>query len=103
MKSKEMRAVLDRWKESGQSLRAFGVREGHSYSKLLYWRRRLEPREPKPEKIDFAPVQVVQAPETVPVKSDTIGIWLPNGVSLDVPAGVASEDVLRLVESLSRC
>ena len=29
MKSKEMRAVLDRWKESGQSLRAFGVREGH--------------------------------------------------------------------------
>ena len=100
MRSEEMRATLSGWKESGLSLRAFGIREGVSYSKLVYWRRRLEPVK---QKVELAPVRVLPAPEPPAAKSETIAIWLPNGVSLDVPPGASHEGLGRLVEILSQC
>jgi hypothetical protein len=56
MKADEMSAVLARWKSSGQSLRSFGQREGIGYSKLIYWRRRLQEKAPRSEKIELARV-----------------------------------------------
>ena len=100
MKSEEMHAILSRWKESGLSLRAFGIREGVSYSQLVYWRRRLEPAK---EKVELAPVRVVPAEDPPAAKSETIAVWLPNGVSLHVPPGASSAELGRLVEILAQC
>jgi hypothetical protein len=35
-RAEEMRELFARWKGSGESLMAFGKREGESYSKLLW-------------------------------------------------------------------
>ena len=98
----KMTAVLARWKESGESLRAFGKREGVSYSKLIYWRRRLEEKPRGPEKVELATVKVV-ADEPASAKPDPIGVWLPNGIALEIPPGVPSADLARVVETLSGC
>ena len=37
----EMRAVFARFEQSGMTLKAFGEREGISYTSLQYWRRML--------------------------------------------------------------
>jgi hypothetical protein len=103
MKSVEMRGVLKDWKASGLSLHAFGKREGVGYAKLIYWRRKFdERREPKTEE-RFAPVRVVPDAAPEPGSSDPVNVWLPNGVSFEVPPGLCSSDLERIVRVLSSC
>lgn len=47
---------VDRWRESGLSMRAFAPQEGVSAQALRYWRDRF-PEEPE---VEFAPVKVVE-------------------------------------------
>ena len=107
MKSKQMRELLDRWAESGKTLRAFGESEGVAYAKLLYWRRKFRAESEPTDSVDLAPVKIIpedgaryaDLPRTAPV----IGVWLPNGVTLELPVGVAEQEVTRLVRALSAC
>ena len=103
MKAEQMRATLSRWKESNLSLRAFGAREGVSYSKLVYWRRRLSSDSQAAQKPDLAPVKIVTDREVSTSSASPVSVWLPNGISLEVPPGSAIEEVSRLVDALSRC
>lgn len=103
MKSDEMRAMFERWDASGLSLRAFGKREGIAYAKLLYWRRKFREESESGAVADLAPVRVV--PDAVPeqAKAQLVGVWLPNGVSLEVPLGLDGAELERLMRVLSSC
>ena len=103
-RAEEMGELLARWRESGQSLLAFGKQEGVSYAKLLYWKRKVEgePQTPakKPELVEVEVVQDVEPNEAQPAKFE---VWLSNGVGLDVPAGFDQGELQRLVEVLRAC
>lgn len=99
----EMRALFARWKESGLSLLAFGKQEGVSYSKLLYWRKKLDSESVSPSRADLIPVEIVaDAPprQTAPSKFE---VWLANGMSLEVQAGFDAAELRRLVGVLQSC
>ena len=107
-----MEAMLERWEESGLSLRAFATREGIRYSRLVYWRRKLRagpvrPKTsvPKPRKRtgELVPVKVVSDEGSPAEKSAQLTVWLPNGVAIDVPAGFDQGELQRLVDVVSSC
>ena len=103
----EMRAVFARFEESGLTLKAFGEREGISYTTLQYWRRKLRDASSpsrdtkKSEPVAFAPVRVI--PDAAPAPRSSYEVWLSNGVSLEVPPGFDGEDLRRLVDVLATC
>ena len=101
MNAAKMREVFRRWSESGLSLRAFGIREGLSYSVLLYWRKRFRAEEgPRKEAIELTPVNVI---ETRPVEPRTISVRLANGVSLEVPEDADLVHLREMIGVLSSC
>lgn len=108
----EMQDVFARWRESGQSLRAFSRREGMAYTKLLYWRRKFrEEEEPqgKPpagrqdrKYRDWASVEVV--PDVQVEASDVwFEIRVANGHTLRVPPVYNQDELRRLVLVLATC
>ena len=107
-----MEAMITRWESSGLSLRRFGLTEGISYSRLMYWRRKLRPSATKSKKkapsrskpkVELVPVEVV-ADEKRPTSTATqLTAWLPNGVAIDVPWGFDPQELRRLVEVLASC
>ena len=106
--AKEMRSLLGRREESGLSLLAFSKREKLSYSKLQYWDRKFRGLEVQRRKaaptVDLMPVRVV--PDGVAgeaSKSAVLGVWLANGVSLEIPPGFDPVELERLVSVLSTC
>lgn len=108
-RAQEMRDLFARWRQSGQSLMAFGKAVGVSYSKLLYWRRKFErevrakndpPGEPT---VGFDQLRVAATKEPAVSQPSPFGVWLSNGVSVDVPVGFDEEELLRLIGILSAC
>ena len=104
----EMGDAIARWKRSGLSLRKFGEREGLSYWKLHYWRRKLDGAGAEPKtrrnrraKIELSPVRVVE--ESPATERGGIEVWLTNGISLEVPAGFHEDELRRLVGVLTTC
>ncbi len=107
-----METVVSRWEGSGLSLRRFGIQEGISYSKLVYWKGKLRggqgrgkgtsSTEQRPS-ADLVPVQVV--PDEIPTNSSPapFSVWLGNGIGVDVPAGFDERDLQRLVSLLTSC
>ena len=106
---KEMVELFARWRNSGQSLMAFGKQEGVSYSKLLYWRRKLEDgaksrkagRKDVPPKL--VPVEVIPDRKGEAGTPDKFEVWFMNGVSLDVATGFDETELRRLVGVLLSC
>jgi len=102
---KEMRVVLENWESSGLSQRRFAVREGISYTTMQYWRRRLKV-------IDagatadaeacrgFVPVEVL-APESA--ETAKIELRIGNDLSLSIPRGFDSKELLRIVSVIREC
>ena len=103
----EMRDVFARWRDSNQSLMAFGKAEGLSYKMLLYWRRKLGDEAQRGRKpsgsAELLPVRIV--PDSPPVESshEKFEVWLSNGISLDVSAGFDEHELKRLVGALLTC
>ena len=102
----QMRETFSRWKASGISLRAFGTREGISYSKLQYWRKRFRTESDvasgQGAKVQIVPVEVIPDERQTPA-AEVIEVWLANGVSLSVPIGVDEQELRRLVGVLAAC
>jgi hypothetical protein len=105
--AKEMRALLGRREESGLSLLAFAKREKLSYAKLLYWDRKFRGLEVKRRKsapkVDLMPVRVVPDAVSAEEPRAFLGVWLANGVSLEIPPGFDPVELERLVSVLSTC
>ena len=99
----EMVEVFRRWKDSGVSLRAFGEREGVSYSKLQYWRRKLRDCERGQKKAELAPIRVVPEAREPDPEPQVFEVCLANGVGLGVPAGFDEGELQRLIGVLSAC
>lgn len=99
-----MTALVERWRESGQTLSAFARARGVTRDKLVYWRRRLgaAPRRRKGrggrEQIRFAPVEVMSAL----VASPAVEVTLPGGVRLAFGSGATPELVAAVIEGLRR-
>ena len=96
----EMRGVFARWKDSGLSLRAFGKREGMSYNKLQYWRRKLREGEAE-EKPAFGEIHLVE--EAKEIEPEVFEVCLSNGVGVGVPSGFDEVELRRLIGVLSTC
>ena len=99
----EMRSVFARHEESGLSLKAFGEREGISYTTLQYWRRKLSGKMTSPVPAALARVRVVPDAPEVERRSSAFDVWLSNGISVEVPAGFDERELRRLVEVLATC
>ena len=106
----EMREFFARWKDSGQSLKAFGKAEGVGYQKLMYWRGRLGDdarREPTKKTsaaaLEFAPVHIVPDKPSAESRSPKFQVNLANGVSLGVEHGFDEHELRRLLGVLRTC
>jgi transposase-like protein len=108
----EMREVFARWRESGQSLRAFSRREGIAYAKLMYWRRKFRQEEGPAaedrgkraagERRGLVPVRVVPD-EPASSGEAWFEIRTGNGHALRVPPGCDEGELRRLVLVLASC
>ncbi len=98
-----MTALVERWRESGQTLSAFARAQGVTRDKLVYWRRRLRVaprrrgREVR-ETITFAPVAVMPGSGASPA----VEVTLPGGVRLAFGSGATPELVAAVLEGLRR-
>ena len=73
-RAEEMRAVLARWKDSGESLFAFADREQVSYAKLQYWALKLGlKKRKKRERVEFVPIKLDQVEQPVRVRPPHVG------------------------------
>ena len=109
-REEEMRAAFARFEESGLTLKAFGEREGISYTTLQYWRRKFSGKKdtakpsPKAEKSTaMAPVHVVPDSRPPDTRPERFEVWFSNGMSLDVPTGFDELELRRLVAVLAEC
>jgi len=99
MKADEMKATLSRWEKSGLSLRAFGEREGISYSKLTYWKRRLGRSGGDPNGVDLTVMSAFGGNSSLSVSP--YARWESVDTQAEVPSGFSSNatndvDVLTL-------
>jgi len=110
-RAEEMRELFGRWRESGQSLMAFGKAEGVSYAKLLYWRRKfgeeiggsVQPAAKSSTADRFVPLQVAAESGSAEPRAEKFEVWLSNGVSVEVPSGFDEAELRRLVGVLAAC
>jgi hypothetical protein len=103
----EKRGLLDAWKKSGLSARAFGVREGVKTSCLWRWKRasgaKVSAREAKPRpSITFAPVQVTKSAPRSSATSEIVQVEVVLGRDLRVRVfeGADIVQVGRLIHAL---
>jgi len=108
-RAEKMREVFTGFESSGLSLRAFGQREGIPYAKLLYWKKKfaVESRGGvagmQPASAALSPVVVVPDAPPAAARRDRFEVWLPNGVSLDVPPGFDGGELQQLIRALGEC
>lgn len=100
-----MTALVERWRESGQTLTAFARAQGVTRDKLVYWRRRLRPaprrakrRGRRGEEITFSPVAVMP----MSVSSPAVEVTLAGGVRLAFGSGATPELVAAVLDGLRR-
>jgi len=99
----EMRDVIARWEQSGETQRAFAESEGVSYPTFVYWRRRLKElvvreREKRAEP-ELVPVRVV--PDLA--AGAGFEVRTASGLTLHVPAGFDDGELRRLMAVLAEC
>jgi transposase len=90
------RTVLDRWKRSGLSGRAFCLTEGVSLPSFYWWRRELQRLDqPKPA---FLPVHVLA--DKAESHAGGVEVVLANGRCLRVGIGFDPRTLVQVVELL---
>lgn len=104
----EKRKLLEAWKKSGLSARAFGTREGVKPTCLWRWKRAVSEnagaREVKPRRsITFAPVHVTKSAPAPSVTSERVQAEVVIGRELRVRVfdGADLAQVSRLVHALA--
>ena len=103
-RSEANRRLLDRWRESGLSLLAFGRQEGVPYSRLLYWKKKLAGEASNQLDGALVPIEVAAASSTTASATVAkIEVWLPNGIGLEVGAEFDEEELRRLIGVLQSC
>jgi len=104
-RAERMQELITRWESSGLSQRAFAKQEGISYSRLLYWRRRLASRRRESartgdEPVRLDPVRIVPDPARV---ATAFELRTARGLSIAVPTGFDEDELRRLLEVVTGC
>jgi hypothetical protein len=101
--------LLDSWKKSGVSARAFGIREGVRPTCLWRWKRAAAEsalaREAKPQQsISFAPVHVTKSAPPSLTKFERVQaeVVLGRDLSVRVFEGADVSQVCRLIHALTK-
>ncbi len=96
-KRREMARLIERWRASGLSVRAF-AREAHvPESKLWYWRKRVEGI----EAAAFVPVQIVSDETDDP--GACFELLLRDGRKLRIPPALTGRPLRQLLLALRAC
>jgi hypothetical protein len=93
----DARRLLERWRQSGDTLAAFARQHGVTISRLHYWKKRLTAAPPVvPRPVTLAPAMVIAAAPTA-----VVIVQLPSGIALDV-ANATPHWVAAFVAELAR-
>lgn len=90
----EARAVIEAWKQSGETVAGFCRWNGIAAARLSRWRARLD----APTEVKFHPVRLVHDP-SVRGRAE-IELTLPGGVAVRLAPGFAAEDLRRVLAVL---
>lgn len=98
---RQWKEAVDRWRESGLSMRAFAAREGLSAQALRYWRHRFA-EEPE---VEFAPVKVVEpvVPRSAASEAPVFDVRFGDSTGIGVPAGFDEAELRRLISVVRSC
>jgi hypothetical protein len=99
----EARAVIETWRQSGDTLAGFARRRGLNRQRLVRWVSRLRASEPAP--LQFHPVRVT-GEDTSGRQGASIEIDLGSSRRVRVSPGFATEDlrrVLAVLEEVTPC
>lgn len=96
----DARVVIDAWRRSRQSQRAFGERYGLDPKRIGRWASRLA-SEVEDDVVRFHPVRVIPSRAPGVEEGDAIEIALGDGRTVRVPPGFAAADLARVVAVLT--
>ena len=96
-KRREMAKLMERWRASGLTARAFSRDVRIPESRLWYWKRRTKAN-PAPA---FVAVQVV--PDERPVCGEVFELMLAEGVRLRIPPELTGPCLGQLLRTLRAC
>ncbi len=85
-KSQQMLALVNQWKESGLSRKAFADQKDINYHTFLYWLKKHQ-QEPEDNFIELPSFYTGQ-----------ICISYPNGIEMRIPVGVSADYVRELIK-----
>ena len=106
------RLVMEEFRTSGLSVRAFCAREGLSEPSFYAWRRKLQQRENQrpvaPGPSELVPVKIIKAAdsEASDVSAPPLELITPTGFSLRFPANLQPREltaVLQAIDGVDRC
>ncbi|MCH8515965.1 MAG: hypothetical protein LAT68_06520 [Cyclobacteriaceae bacterium] len=98
-KQQEMIELIERWRQSGKSVKGFCKQEGVSPSTLYYWLKKLNgnPKDnPMPTK-GFVPFSLNESISQV-IDPPMLRVNLPSGVSIDIFQEVDVDYLKRLCQ-----
>ena len=96
-KRREMTKLMERWRASGLTARAFGGEARIPESRLWYWRRRLKASESPA----FVPVRIV--PDESPVSGAAFELVLGDSLRLRIPPELTGPCLGQLLRTLRAC
>jgi len=104
----KMKTIVETWKSSGETLRAFANRTGVSYSKLIYWKVKIFPAEGKPRAKrkplpTLVPVHITPMVNKTESVAASLEVIISNGLRLRVHPGFDAGETSRLIEILRSC
>jgi transposase-like protein len=100
------RGVLQRQGESGLSVADYCRQESVSAPSLYAWRRKLRERDAGAQRVDPQDGEAIPRAQLLPVRieaettSAPVRIFLPQGVSLDVPGSLDRRALVELLGAL---
>jgi len=93
-KEKMERLITD-FESSGMTVKEFCIQEGLSKSTFEYWRRKLK-RNQAAKSSGFQQILPVRQ-----LPSEQIRLLGPNGITIELPVGYPSKDLLKIIRSIS--
>ena len=99
----EMFQIVERWEQSGISIRAFSNSEGISYEKLRYWKKKFKGSNQnigqklfRPQK-NFSDFISVEVPKNT-VNFSGLELTYPNQVKITCPSGIELDTLKSLIK-----
>lgn len=76
--------IVEQWKQSGLSIKAFSAREGLNNFSFQYWRKKYQIKNGLVKNTDsrFIPVQIKESLEPLPKDKPKLELHLPCGLEL---------------------